>query len=213
MTWSRWIRTVEVEPGVDAGSGAVIGGQIEALLRTGCKLVHVDVGDGLDHSVAQLSILTPLVHRYEGVVDLHLTAGDPLLLFGAAAAVGADSVTFDADAVEDMAAAIQAARDAGLQVGVAVGPGGDPDAVAQEAQEADILLCTGHDEGLAPIVRRLRLALPSTVALQVEGPAVEEASVLPELYEAGARVFVVGELIFSREDLPRAYRRLVQEFA
>jgi pentose-5-phosphate-3-epimerase len=34
-----------------------------------------------------------------------------------------------------------------------------------------------------------------------------------ELYEAGARVLVVGTAIFEREDLPRAYRRLIQALA
>ncbi len=212
MTWSQWIRTVEIEPAVDAG-GLVIAGQVEALLRTGCKLVHVHVADELTRSLTQLPVLVPLVHRYEGVVDMHLTAGDPLQLADSAVATGADSITFDADAVPDVAEAIRAIRETGAQVGVAIGPESDPDAVAQAAQEADIVLCSGHDDDLAAIVRRLRLALPSTVAIQVEGPAVEEATTLADLYEAGASVFAMWDAIFGREDLPRAYRRLVQEFA
>jgi len=213
MSWSRWIRTVEIAPGLDAAGGDVIGGHVEALLRTGCKIVHVDVGDGLTASLAQLTTLVPLVHRYEGVVDLHLTGGDPLLLFGAVAATGADSVTFGAEAVGDVRAAVEAARDTGLQVGVAVAPDTDYEAAAQEAQQADLVLCDGRSEGLASVVRRLRLALPSTVALEIEDPPVDETGSLRDLYEGGARVFVVREAIFAREDLPRAYRRLVQEFA
>ncbi|HEY2637104.1 MAG TPA: hypothetical protein VGI54_06930 [Solirubrobacteraceae bacterium] len=212
MTWASWIRTVEIEPALDLGGDFVVAGNVEALLRTGCKLVHVDAGDGLVGSAGRLSVLAPLVHRYQGVVDLHLTAGDPLPLFRPAAAAGADSVTFDASAVPDLPAAIRGARDAGLQAGVAVGPDGDVDAVAQAAREADLVLCTGHDDPV-PILRRLRLALPSTVALQVEGPAVEVPGALGDLHEAGARVFVLWDAIFEREDLPRAYRRLVQELA
>jgi len=34
-----------------------------------------------------------------------------------------------------------------------------------------------------------------------------------ELREAGASLFVAGTAIFAREDLPRAYRRLVQALA
>ena len=214
MTWSRWIRTVEVVPGVDPGGTHVISGQIEALLRTGCRIVHVDVGDELTASLGDLATLVPLVHRFDGgIVDLHLLAGDPVLLAGAAAAAGADSVTFEAAAVHDVAAAVRAVHDSGLQAGVAVGPADDPDSVAQEAQEADIVLCTGFEDGLTSALRHLRLALPSTVSLQVEGPVVEDAGMLRDLYDAGARVFVVREPIFSREDLPRAYRRLVQDLA
>ena len=32
-------------------------------------------------------------------------------------------------------------------------------------------------------------------------------------YDAGATLLVAGSAIFSREDLPRAYRRLVQALA
>ena len=214
MTWASWIRTVEIAPGLDAAGGTVICGQIEALLRTGCRIVHVDVGDGLAASVSQLSTLVPLVHRYEGVVDMHLTDGDPLQLFGAAAAVGADSLTFAADAVSDVPAAIAAARETGLQVGVAVGAG-DLESVAQEAQTADLVLCDGAAEGLPASVRRLRLALPSSVSLEIEDPPLHDGgeATLRDLYDGGARVFVVREPIFEREDLPRAYRRLVHEFA
>jgi ribulose-phosphate 3-epimerase len=214
MSWSRWIRTVEVVPGIDPGAKAVIGSQIEALLRTGCRIVHVDVSDEFGGSIAQLTTLGPLIHQFDGgAMDLHLTRGEPIPLFASAAAVGADSVTFDASAVADVRAAVQAAHDTGLQAGVAVGPGDDPDAVAQEAQEADIVLCVGHEEGLQAVLHHLRLALPSSVALQVEGPVVEDTTTMRDLFDAGARVFVLREPIFSREDLPRAYRRLVQDLA
>jgi pentose-5-phosphate-3-epimerase len=205
MVWQRWIRTVEVAPGLDAGGAAVISGQVEALLRTGARIVHVDVGDEFTGSAAALSTLVPLVHRYEGVVDVHLTAGNPLLLFGAAAGAGADSVTFAADAVDDAGAAIQAARDTGVQVGVALAD----DTLAQQVHDADLVLAPCD----AALVRRLRLALPSTCEISVEGPEVDAPGALPPLYEAGARVFVVREAIFSREDLPRAWRRLVQDLA
>ncbi len=34
-----------------------------------------------------------------------------------------------------------------------------------------------------------------------------------EAYDAGATLLVAGSAIFSREDLPRAYRQLVQSLA
>jgi len=34
-----------------------------------------------------------------------------------------------------------------------------------------------------------------------------------KLYDRGARLFVAGSAVFGREDLPRAYRRLVQQLA
>jgi len=57
-------------------------------------------------------------------------------------------------------------------------------------------------------VRRLRAALPDGVRIQVDGGVGPEN--VKELYDAGASLLVAATAIFGREDLPRAYRRLVQ---
>jgi ribulose-phosphate 3-epimerase len=49
------------------------------------------------------------------------------------------------------------------------------------------------------------------VHIQVDG-GVGPANIR-ELHEAGATLFVAATSIFGREDLPRAYRRLVQALA
>jgi pentose-5-phosphate-3-epimerase len=50
-----------------------------------------------------------------------------------------------------------------------------------------------------------------------EGPRPGDGGIGPEnikaVRDAGASLFVAGSSIFGREDLPRAYRRLVQELA
>jgi len=60
-------------------------------------------------------------------------------------------------------------------------------------------------------LRRLSLRLQPGVVLQV-GVGVTHDDALG-LYKAGARLLVAHEAIFAREDLPRAYRRLVQALA
>ena len=53
--------------------------------------------------------------------------------------------------------------------------------------------------------------LPDGLPVMVGGGLTHEN--VRELYDAGARVLLVGTAIFDREDLPRAYRRLVQALA
>ena len=53
--------------------------------------------------------------------------------------------------------------------------------------------------------------LPAEVHVQVDGGVTREN--VRSIYDAGATLIVAGSAIFSREDLPRAYRRLVQELA
>ena len=61
-------------------------------------------------------------------------------------------------------------------------------------------------------IRTLRgLLPPEDVYVQVDGGVGPEN--VRELYLSGASLLVAGTSIFGREDLPRAYRRLVQALA
>jgi ribulose-phosphate 3-epimerase len=225
MPWNEWIRTVEVEPSLYGADFANLGDQVEVLLRTGCRVFHFDVGDG--HFVEPITMgpivlqsISPLVHRFDGALDVHLMVDEPAKHFHAVAEAGGDSVTFHYEAVEDVTATVRAARENELQVGIAFNPETEPEEVAAVAGDADIVLCMSINPGYSgqPFmeeafdrVRRLRLALPNTVHIQVDGGVGPDN--IKQLYECGATLFVAASAIFAREDLPRAYRRLVQELA
>jgi ribulose-phosphate 3-epimerase len=49
------------------------------------------------------------------------------------------------------------------------------------------------------------------VPVQVDGGIGPDN--IRKVYDAGAELFVAGTSIFAREDLPRAYRRLLQELS
>jgi ribulose-phosphate 3-epimerase len=225
MPWREWIRTVEVEPSIYAADLANLGKQIEVLLRTECRVFHFDVGDG--HFVEPITMgpivlqaISPLIHRYGGVVDCHLMVDNPARHFAQFAAAGGDSVTFHYEAVDDVPATIRAAREHELQVGVAFNPETEPEDVAAVAGDADIVLCMSIHPGYSgqsfleesyARIARLRAALPEGCPIQVDGGVNQEN--IRALYDVGATLFVAGAAIFSREDLPRAYRRLVQALA
>jgi ribulose-phosphate 3-epimerase len=60
-------------------------------------------------------------------------------------------------------------------------------------------------------VRELRSLVPKSMPIQVDGGVGPEN--IRELRDAGATLFVAATAIFGREDLPRAYRRLVSDLA
>jgi len=60
-------------------------------------------------------------------------------------------------------------------------------------------------------IARTRAALSESVYVQVDG-GIDNDNVR-SVYDAGATLIVAGTAIFHREDLPRAYRRLVQALA
>ena len=223
MPWSEWIRTVEIEPSIYAADFAHLGEQLEALLRSECRIFHFDIGDG--HFVEPITMgpivlqaIAPIIHRYGGAIDCHLMVENPAKYFEPIAEAGGDSVTFHFEATDDVASTIRAAREQELQVGVAFNPETEPeDVAAAVGADADFVLCMAIHPGYSGQefreetfgrVERLRAALPKETHIQVDGGVAAENA--KQLYELGATLLVAGAAIFSREDLPRAYRRLVQ---
>ena len=226
MAWREWIRTVEIEPSLYAADFGILGEQLDILLRTGARVFHFDVGDGhfvepVTMGPVVLAAVAPRVHAFDGgAVDCHLMVDNPTRHFPQIANAGGDSVTFHFEAVEDVPGTIAAARGHGLQVGVAFNPQTEPEDVAAVAADADIVLCMSINPGYSgqefmpdalDRITRLRALLPETTPIQVDGGITNEN--VREIYDTGATLLVAGSSIFAREDLPRAYRRLVQALA
>jgi ribulose-phosphate 3-epimerase len=103
---------------------------------------------------------------------------------------------------------------------VAFNPETTPEDVAVFARDADIVLCMAINPGYSgqPFqeeayerVEQLRKLLPEHIHIQVDGGV--NADNIKGLYDRGATLFVAASAIFGREDLPRAYRRMVQALA
>jgi ribulose-phosphate 3-epimerase len=225
MAWRDWVRTVEIEPSLYAADFSRLGEEVEVLLRAGVRVFHFDVGDG--HFIEPVTIgpvvlqsIAPMVHAMDGVIDCHLMVDNPLRHFPQIAEAGGDSATFHYEAVEDVPGTIAAAREHGLQVGVAFNPESEPEDVAAVAGDADIVLCMSIHPGYSgqqfmpdavARIARTRAALPESIHVQVDG-GIDNDNVRT-VYDAGATLIVAGSAIFHREDLPRSYRRLVQALA
>jgi ribulose-phosphate 3-epimerase len=225
VPWRDWIRTVEIEPSLYAADFANLGKQLDLLLRTGARVFHFDVGDGhfvepITFGPVVLAAVAPIVHGFGGAVDCHLMVDNPVKHFGQIARAGGDSVTFHFEAVADVPATIAAAREHGLEVGVAFNPETEPAAVARVAGGADVVLCMsihpgyGGQEFMPHALDRiaaLRWALPAGIHIQVDGGIDDDN--IRSVYDAGATLIVAGTSIFGHEDLQRSYRRLVQALA
>ena len=224
MSWRDWVRTVEIEPSLYAADFAELGRQIEYLMHGGARIFHFDVGDG--HFVPPVTIgpvvlrsIAPRIHELGGRIDCHLMVSDPAHHFPEFAESGADSVTFHVEAVDDPGAVIAQAREHGLEVGVAFKPRTPVETAAAAAAEgADLCLCMSIEPGYSgqefmedayERIARTRELVDCFV--QVDGGV--KADNVRRVHDAGADLLVVGTGIFGFEDLPRAYRRLVQALA
>jgi len=227
VTWNDWIRTVEVEPSLYAADFSRLGEQVAILLRAECRVFHYDVGDG--HFITPITAgpivlqwIAPIVHRVGGALDCHLMVEAPERHIPQFAEAGADSVTVHFEATPNLPGVVALAREHGLQVGMAFNPETPVDDAARAAREAevDVVLCMSVHPGYSgqafipesvERVRELRSLVPESMHVQVDGGVGPEN--IRELYDAGVSLFVAATAIFGREDLPRAYRRLVQDLA
>jgi ribulose-phosphate 3-epimerase len=225
VPWREWIRTVEIEPSIYAADFSRLGEQIEALLRTGARVFHFDVGDG--HFVPPVTMgpivlqwISPIIHEQGGVVDCHLMVEEPQRHFSAIREAGGDSVTVHYEAVTDYQGVLALAREQGLGAGLAFNPETRPDDVLWAANGYDLVLCMSIHPGYSgqefmpealDRIRALKERVPPGMHIQVDGGISPEN--VRSVYDAGADLIVAGSSIFGREDLPRSYRRLVQALA
>ena len=228
MPWEEWVRTAEIEPSIYAADFSCLGEQLEMLLRGGVRIFQFDVGDGqfvapITTGPIVLHSIAPIVHAAGGILDCHLMIVEPQRHFAAFAQAGADSVTFHYEVVGDRLRDVVAqAREHGLEVGLAFNPETRVATAATAAIVAnvDLVLCMSINPGYSgqkfmpgaiDRIRELRELLPAHIHVQVDGGI--GADNIRRVFDAGANLFVAGSSVFGREDIVRAYRRLVSALA
>jgi len=228
MAWKDWVRTAEIEPSIFAADFSCLGEQLENLLRGGVRIFQFDVGDGqfvapITTGPIVLQSIAPIVHAAGGVVDCHLMIVEPQRHFAAFAEAGGDSVTVHYEVVGDRLRDVVAqAREHGLEVGLAFNPETRVASAATAAMAAgvDLVLCMSINPGYSgqkfmpgalDRIRELRELLPAQMPIQVDGGIGPDN--IRQAFDAGANLFVAGSSIFGREDIVRAYRRLVAALA
>ena len=227
MGWNEWVRTAEVEPSLYAADFAHLGDQIDVLMRAGVRIFHFDVGDG--HFVEPITIgpvvlqsISKAIHDAGAFVDCHLMTEYPERHFRAIAEAGGDSVTVHYEACDDLPAVVRAARAHDLQIGLAFKPETSAAYAAHAAlaSRVDIVLCMSIEPGYSgqefmpeayDRIRTVRSLLPPDMHVQVDGGIGPDNA--RAVHGAGATQLVAGSSIYGREDLTRAYRRLVQELS
>jgi ribulose-phosphate 3-epimerase len=225
--WNDWVRTAEIEPSLYAADFANLGDQIDVLLRAGVRVFHYDIGDG--HFVEPITIgpivlqsISKQIHDAGAFVDCHLMTEFPEKYFRPLKEAGGDSVTVHYEVVENLPAVVAAARELELQVGLAFKPETSAAYAAAAGVSAgvDIVLCMSIEPGYSgqefmpetyDRIRTVRSLLPPHMHIQVDGGIGPDN--IRDVRDAGASLFVAGSSIFAREDLTRAYRRLLQELS
>lgn len=142
---------MRLSPSVLAADFTKLGEQLDIVASSGVNAIHYDVMDG--DFVPALSfgdsILKNIKNRFGDslFLDAHLMVTEPARFAETFRKAGADNITIHIEACKHIDRSIEAVKDTGAQVGIALNPGTPLDTISEIIHKVDLVLIMSVNPG------------------------------------------------------------------
>jgi ribulose-phosphate 3-epimerase len=204
--------SIRIAPSILAADFANIQKEVEMLNASEADYIHVDIMDGV--FVPNISFGFPVMEAIKKhakkPLDVHLMIVNPDQYLEAFKKAGAETISVHYEACNHLHRTLQAIRQLGCKVGVALNPHTPVESLEDIIEEIDLVCLMSVNPGFGgqkfigstySRVRKLKSIIERkgvSTLIEIDG-GVNQVNA-PLLKEAGADILVAGNFVFSSED-------------